>query len=549
MSAVKSDQGPASHSDNNFDVLIVGAGFSGLYLLDQLREQGFNVHLVEAGGGVGGIWHWNCYPGARVDTVCNIYQFSREDLWREWEWSERFPGYAEMREYFEFVDRKLDLSRDITFDTRVRRARFDEQAKAWTVETDSAESNMANVKANYLLICTGFGSIPYTPPFDGLDSFNGECHHTGLWPQSGLDFSGQRVGVIGTGASGVQVAQEASRVASELTVFQRTPNLCLPMQQQQLDTAANERMRSSYGESFARRAQCFAGSDFDFDPRSALDVSPEERNALYESLWEKGGFWFWLATFSDVLSNEAANRTAYDFWRDKVRARITDASVAQILAPTEPPHPFGTKRPSLEQWYYDMFNDDHVRLVDMKQSPIVKVTPRGVTTTDGEFELDILILATGYDAVTGGLTKIDIRGIDGTSIADKWANGVLTYQGLASAGFPNLLFGYGPQSPSGFCNGPTSAEFQGDHIVECLAYMREQGLSRIEATPEAEEAWRKECMDLVEPTLFPQADSWYMGANIPGKQREILMYTGGIPMYMATIGESAANGYAGYTLS
>ena len=549
MSAVKTDQGKTPGSGNMLDVLIVGAGFSGLYLLDQLREHGFNVHLVEAGAGVGGIWYWNCYPGARVDTICNIYQFSREDLWREWEWRERFPGYAEMRAYFEFVDGKLDLSRDISFETRVRQARFDEQSKTWSVSTDSANVGALSLKAQYLLICTGFGSIPYTPPYDGLDSFEGECHHTGLWPQSGLDFTGQRVGVVGTGASGVQVAQEAARHARELTVFQRTPNLCLPMQQQQLDTAANERLRETYVEAFARRAHCFAGSDFDFDPRSALNVSPQQRDALFEQLWEKGGFWFWLATFQDVLSDESANRMAYDFWRDKVRARISDAAVAEILAPTEPPHPFGTKRPSLEQWYYDMFNDDHVSLVDIKQSPIVQVTPGGVVTTDSEHELDILILATGFDAVTGGLTKIDIRGLDGTSLADKWTNGVRTYQGLASSGFPNLLFSYGPQSPSGFCNGPTSAEFQGNYIVECLAYMREHGLSRIEATPEAEQAWRDECLELVKPTLFPQADSWYMGANIPGKQREILMYSGGVPMYMAALGESAAKGYEGYTLS
>lgn len=549
MSAVKSDQSAAPRIDKMLDVLIVGAGFSGLYLLDRLREQGFNVHLVEAGAGIGGIWHWNCYPGARVDTVCNIYQFSREDLWREWEWSERFPAYSEMRKYFEFVDQKLDLSRDISFETRVRSARFDEQSKAWTIETDSSNPSAASLNAHYLLVCTGFGSIPYTPPFDGLDSFAGECHHTALWPQTGLDFSGKRVGVVGTGASGIQIAQEAARAARELTVFQRTPNLCLPMQQQQLDAADNMRLRETYPEQFAKRAQTFAGADFDFDPRAAFDVSPEQRNELFEKLWAKGGFWFWLATFRDILSDEAANRTAYDFWRDKVRARINDAAVAEKLAPTDPPHPFGTKRPSLEQWYYDIFNEDHVSLVDIKQSPIVQVTPRGVVTTDGEHELDILILATGFDAVTGGLTKIDIRATDGTCLADKWASGVCTYQGLASAGFPNLMFSYGPQSPSGFCNGPTSAEFQGDHIVEFLAYMRKHGLSRIEATQQAEEAWRNECLELVKPTLFPQADSWYMGANIPGKQREILMYSGGVPMYMAALGECAANGYEGYTLS
>ena len=549
MSTVMSEQIPAPRTDEMLDVLIVGAGFSGLYLLDRLREEGFKVHLVEAGAGIGGIWHWNCYPGARVDTTCNIYQFSRESLWREWDWSERFPGFEEMRAYFEFVDQKLDLSRDVSFETRVRAAHFDEQGRAWVVAADSATTGATELNAYYLLICTGFGSIPYTPPFDGLASFAGQCHHTALWPQAGLDFSGQRVGVIGTGASGVQVAQEAARQARQLTVFQRTPNLCLPMQQQQLDGPANQRLRETYVETFAMRAQSFAGTDFNFDPRSAFDVSAQERNALYEKLWAKGGFWFWLASFQDLLIDEAANRTAYDFWRAKVRSRIHDAAIAEQLAPTEPPHPFGTKRPSLEQWYYDIFNEDHVSLVDLKTSPIVRVTPRGIVTGEDEHELDILVMATGFDAVTGGLTKIDIRGSDGTSLAEKWADGVRTYQGLANSGFPNLLVSYGPQAPTAFCNGPTSAEFQGDYIAECLSYMRKHGLSRIEATVEAEQDWRQQCLELVKPTLFPKADSWYMGGNIPGKRREILMYPGGVPMYMEALRTSAANGYEGFVLS
>ncbi len=530
------------------DVLIIGAGFSGLYLLDRLREHGFNVHLVEAGSGVGGIWHWNCYPGARVDTTCNIYQFSRESLWRKWDWNERFPGYAEMRAYFEFVDQQLDLSRDISFDTRVRRTHFDEQARNWIVESDS-DTGPSQMRANYLLVCTGFGSVPYTPAFDGLDSFSGPCHHTGLWPQQGLDFSGQRVGVIGTGASGVQVAQEAARAARELTVFQRTPNLCLPMQQQQLDATDNERLRTNYPADFATRSQSFGGTDYLFDPRSALQASPAERTELFEKLWAKGGFWFWLANFQDLLSDAAANRTAYDFWRGKVHERIDEPATAELLAPAVPPHPFGTKRPSLEQWYYDMFNEPHVHLVDIKQTPISQITPAGVVAGGREYPVDVLVLATGFDAVTGGLTEIDIRGSDGSNLAQKWADGVRTYQGLANSGFPNLLVSYGPQAPTAFCNGPTSAEFQGEYIVEMLCYLREHNLSRIEATPQAEQAWREECLELVRPTLFPQADSWYMGANIPGKKREILMYPGGLPMYMEALEKSAAEGYAGFELS
>ena len=549
MSTVNLKRNPTSDTNEMLDAIIVGAGFSGLYLLDRLREQGFKVHLVEAGSDIGGIWHWNCYPGARVDSTCGIYQFSREDLWREWDWSERFPGFAEMRAYFEFVDEKLDLSRDVSFQTRVRSAKFDEQSRAWVIEADSASAGPTQLRAHHFLLCTGSGSIPYTPAFDGLESFAGKYHHTGLWPQDGLDFSGHRVGIIGTGASGVQIAQEAARDASQLTIFQRTPNLCLPMQQEQLDGPANQRLRKTYAASFALREQSFGGADFLFDPRFTLEVSPQERNALFEELWAQGGFWFWLGNFQDILLNEDANRMAYDFWRDKVRARINDPATAEMLAPTEPPHPFGTKRPSLEQWYYDIFNEDHVSLVDVKTSPIERNTPSGVITADSEYEFDVLVMATGFDAVTGGMTNIDIRGSDGASLAEKWADGVRTYQGLANSGFPNLMVSYGPQAPTAFCNGPTSAEFQGDYIVECLVYMRERGLSRIEATPEAEEAWRQQCLELVKPTLFPKADSWYMGANIPGKKREILMYTGGVPMYMEALNACAANGYEGYALS
>ena len=531
------------------DVLVVGAGFSGLYLLDRLRDEGFKVRLFEAGSGLGGIWHWNCYPGARVDSPGYIYQFSREEIWRDWNWSELFPGREEMCAYFDHVAKKLDLSRDVCLKTWVREADFDEERRQWLVQAEGVDKEDVIVRARYLIVCTGFGSKPYVPPLDGLESFAGECHHTALWPQGGLDFSGKRVGVIGTGASGIQIAQQAARTAAALTVFQRTPNLCLPMQQKQLDEDANRALKKTYPEIFRKRGETFGGVEYEFNPQSALEVSPKERNARYEQLWAEGGFKFWLATYQDIFLDEAANRTAYDFWRDKVRARIDDPVLAEKLAPTEPRHPFGVKRPSLEQWYYEIFNDDHISLADIKESPIDRITATGVKTTDGQYELDILALATGFDAVTGGLTSIDIRGTDGTTLKEKWTNGVRTFQGLASAGFPNLLVSYGPQAPTGFCNGPTSAEYQGDYIADCLQYMRERELTRIEPTAAAEEAWRTLCLELVKPTLFPTADSWYMGANVPGKPREILMYAGGLPMYLQALKASAENGYEGYVLS
>jgi cyclohexanone monooxygenase len=536
----------SAQTSRHYEIVIIGAGFSGVYQLYRLREQGFRVHLVEAGAGLGGIWHWNCYPGARVDTHCDIYQFSREDLWRDWNWSERFPGWEEMRRYFDHVDRKLGLSRDVSLNTRVERAEFDEATGRWCLSTSRGET----LFANFVVVCTGFAAKPYIPELKGIENFAGEAHHTALWPQTGVELAGRRVAVIGTGASGIQVAQEASKVSTHVTVFQRTPNMFLPMGQRKLSAQDNARMKESLPDSFKRRGECFGGFDFDFLRQSALDLPKHERDAVYERLWAAGGFNFWLGTFFDIFTNEEANRTAYDFWRDKVRARIRDPRVADMLAPMEPPHPYAVKRPSLEQWYFDLFNLDNTTLVSLRETPIEEVVPTGVRTRERLHECDLIVFATGFDAVTGGLTGIDILSADrSTTIKDKWRQGVRTQLGIATAGFPNLLFSYGPQAPTGFCNGPSSAEYQGECLVELLVHLREQGHTRIEAEPAAEEHWREHIMELAQHTLFPQADSWYMGANIPGKQREMLMYPGGLPRYLEEFAACRAQGYAGFRLS
>ncbi len=527
-----------------FDILVVGAGFTGIYQLHRLRQLGFSVRLLEAGADLGGIWYWNCYPGARVDTHVPMYEFSSEDLWRDWTWTERFPAWDELRRYFRYVDQKLDLSRDIRFNTRVEAAEFDEGKQQWTVRSQDG----CALQARFLVLCTGFAAKPYVPALKGLDRFKGAKHHTAWWPQNGLDLTAKRVGVIGTGASGVQVVQEAAALAAELTVFQRTPILALAMQQRALDEATQVEMKRDYPARFARRRESFGGFDFHASGKSALEVSPEERLAIYEASWAAGGFSFWASTFYDVMMNLEANRTAYDFWREKVQLRIQDPKVAEQLAPREPPHPFGVKRPSLEQTYYDVFNQHNVRLVDLKVTPILEITANSVRTADGEYDLDVLVLATGFDAVTGGLTQIDIRGVEGLTLKEKWAQGARTHLGMASAGFPNLLFLYGPQSPSGFCNGPTCAELQGDWVVEFLKHMRDEGVSRFEATPTAEQTWKDHVEAVGSMTLFPLADSWYMGANIPGKPRELLNYPGGVPMYLQMCKASAANGYEGFLL-
>jgi cation diffusion facilitator CzcD-associated flavoprotein CzcO len=528
----------------DLDVILVGAGFAGFYLLDRLRSLGMSVRLFEAGDAPGGVWYWNCYPGARVDSPGPMYQFSRDDLWRDWKFSELYPSWQEIRAYFHYVDKKLDLGRDIRFNRRVNEAEFDPARNRWTVR--SSDGSVA--RARYFVLCTGLGSKPYVPELPGLGDFAGERHHTALWPQQGLDITGKRIGVIGTGASGVQVAQEAAGVAAHLTVLQRTPNLALPMRQRKLDDETIRRMKEGYPRAYRKRRTTFGGFDYEFLEKSASEASEDERRATFERIWGIGGLAPWVGSFNDIFANEQSNRAAYDFWRDKTRARIKDPAVAEMLAPTEPLHPYGTKRPSLEQHFYEIFNQPNVSLVDLRKTPIESVTRRGIKTTAGEHELDVLILATGFDAVTGGLTSIDIHGTQGETLKEKWAKGVRAHLGMAVAGFPNLLFVYGPHSPNAFANGPTCAELQGDWIVRLLDHVRQRDWTRFEATAAAEERWRAQVHAIADATLFPQADSWYFGANIPGKPREMLSFAGGLSTYMAKCNESAERGYEGFTI-
>ncbi|MEL0019248.1 MAG: NAD(P)/FAD-dependent oxidoreductase [Rickettsiales bacterium] len=438
-----------------FDVVIVGAGFSGLYLLYRLRREGFSVRLLEAQSGLGGVWQANRYPGARVDSHVPNYEYSMEACWRDWVWSERFPGRDELVRYFEHVDRALDLGREIELVTRIATCRFTRDG-SWTLTAEDGR----RYDCAFLVMCTGFGSKPYTPDLPGLASFAGTCHHTAMWPEDGVDFAGQRVGIIGTGASGVQVVQEAAPL---------------------------------------------------------------------------------------VRHDDAANRAAYDFWRDKVRARIDDPELADLLAPMEPPYPFGTKRPSLEQGYYECFNRPNVELVDLNATPLDRIVESGVRTSETTFELDVLVLATGFDANTGGLTAIDIRGCEDVALAAAWSGGVDTHLGVAVPGFPNMLMLYGPQSATAFCNGPTCAEFQGDWTIRLLQHMRACGHSLVETTVEAGAAWSTHLAEMAESTLFGRTDSWYMGANIPGKPRQLLNYPDS-DAYRYRLRDCEANGYDGFVL-
>ncbi|KIK69979.1 hypothetical protein GYMLUDRAFT_236428 [Collybiopsis luxurians FD-317 M1] len=534
-----------SNGNNEPDALIVGAGFSGIYLLYHLRKLGYSVQVFEAAPGLGGVWYWNAYPGARVDSENPHYLLSIPEIWEGWTWKERFPGQKELREYFEYMDQKLDVKKNISFNTRVVVAHFDVEISRWVVKTEHGRV----IRPQFFVPCVGFASRPYTPDFKGLENFTGICHHTSKWPQEGVDLKNKRVGIIGTGASAVQVIQAIGPEVSHLTVFQRTPNLALPMHQKKLDVEQETRRKVLYPTIFLRRSQTSSGFLAGPQLKNLAAATPEERVLHWERTWAQGGFAFLLENYQDLMLDEDANRESYNFWRDKVRARLHDPRMQEKLAPTIAVHPLGAKRPSLEQSYYEVFNQPNVTLVDLNECGISEITSKGLLTEDGlEHELDALVLATGFDSLTGSLTQIEIRGIDGVSIAEKWASGIYTNLGMTCANFPNMFFPYGVQAPSALANGPSCIEAQGDWIVQCIKSMKENDLTAICATAEAEADWRAQVLYLGSRTIYSKAKSWYMGSNIPGKAVEHLNYTGGLHTYVNIINGVAERGYEGFRL-
>ncbi|KAI3608203.1 cyclohexanone monooxygenase [Moniliophthora roreri] len=538
---------PANDPLGNLDVLVVGAGFGGIYQLVQYRKLGFNVKAFEAGNDLGGIWYWNCYPGARTDTEAPLYEFAFEELWKDWNWTERFPGVAELRSYFQYVEQKWDVKKDVYFNNRVVGATWLTENHRWRVTTD----NGLVAYPRFLSLCMGFAAIPYIPPFKGLDTFKGLCHHTSKWPQHGLDVTGKRVGVIGTGASGVQVIQEIGPQVGHLTVFQRTPNMSLPMSQRKMDGDTQRRLKSSvYPTIYRRRIQTWTGTTWGAYPKEFFSVSPEERRLHLEDVFYRGSFRFLGENFIDAFTNQAANDEVYEFWKEKVRARVKDPDRQEILAPTIPPHPIGTKRPSLESTYFEVFNQPNVDLIDLNKNAISEITPDGIRTEDGvHHQLDVLILATGFDSLTGGFTNIDMRGVDGKTIAESWRGGVHTNLGMTVSNFPNMFFVYGPHGPTSFCNGPSCAEFQGNWIIDCIQYMKSNHFTCIEATQEAEQSWNALVDKCYARGLFYKAKSWYNGGNIPGKVVQPLFFAGGLPTFLRICREKAEAGYEGFKLS
>lgn len=526
-----------------FDAVVIGAGFAGLYMLHRLRGLGLAAQVYEAGGEVGGTWYWSRYPGARCDSESHYYCFSfSKELLQEWTWSERYPAQPEVLKYLNFAADKLDLRRDIQFRTRVTQAIFDEAAQRWQIATDTGD----HVNAQYLITGVGCLSAPNLPAFKGLERFQGEWYHTGEWPHEPVDFTGKRVGLIGTGATGIQVVPEVAPVAEHLYVFQRTPNFAIPGRNRPLSQEEMERIRASYDEIWAKARCSFGGYPVDYAPHGALDLSPEERQRVYEKAWAKGGFHFIFNAANDLLVNKASNDTAAEFIRSHIRKVVRNPQVAELLCPYD--HPFATKRPPLEHGYYESFNRGNVTLVDVRKAPIQEITPTGLKTQDAEYELDTIIFATGFDAMTGSLLKIDIRGRGGITLQQKWAEGPRTFLGMTTAGFPNLFMITGPQSPSVLTNMPTAIEQHVEWISDCIQELRNRGALSIEATPEAEERWVAHAEEVASRTLYPQADSWYVGANIPGKPRIVLPYTGGLGLYRKICDEVAAKGYEGFAV-
>jgi cyclohexanone monooxygenase len=527
---------------HDFDGVIVGAGFAGLYMLHRLRRLGFRARVLEAGSGVGGTWYWNRYPGARcdVESVQYSYQFD-ETLQQDWNWAERYAAQPEILNYADHVADRFDLRRDIAFNTRVKSAAFDEAAGRWVLETGDG----TRLSATTCIMATGCLSAPNLPSFEGLDAFGGDRYHTGYWPKEGVDFTGKRVAIIGTGSSAVQSIPIIAAAAQHLTVFQRTPNYAVPAHNRQLDPDYIARVKAEYPAMRARAKATVTGIDFDYSDRAALETSLEECTREYERRWQGGGLWF-LGAFQDLMLEQEANDGAAEFVRAKIRARVRDPGVAELLSPR---NTIGCKRLCVEIGYYETYNRPNVTLIDVSRSPIEAITPKGVRARGREHKVDAIVFATGFDAMTGALLNIDIRGRGGLPLRSKWRGGPRTYLGVAMAGFPNLFTITGPGSPSVLTNMLPTIEQHVEWIADSMVYLRDRKLRGIEPTAAAEDEWVAHVGDAASRTLRYTCSSWYLGVNIPGKPRIFMPYIGGFPKYVQKCNEVKAADYHGFALT
>ena len=537
----QTQQSPATEvaADPDFDVLIVGAGMSGMYQLYRMRELGLRVRVFEAGTDVGGTWYWNRYPGARFDSESYSYGYSfSPELLQEWEWSEHFAGQPETLRYLNYVADKFDLRRDIQFRSRVTAATYQEEARNWAITLEDG----SRFHTRFLITAIGPLSTPTLPRIEGRESFAGQAFHTARWPKQPVDLAGKRVAVIGTGATGVQTIQTIASQVGHLTVFQRTPNWCAPLHNGKIDADTQKKIKAGYGEMFARCQETFACFIHTPDPRSAFEVTDEERQAFYEKLYAQRGFGIWQGNFRDILTDRKANATISDFVARKIRERVRDPSVAEKLIPKN--HGFGTRRLPLETFYYEAYNRDNVELVDIMETPIEKITPNGIKTSDKKYPFDIIIFATGFDAITGAFDRIDLCGAGGVRLKDKWKHGPETYLGLMIDGFPNLMMLMGPHTALG--NIPRSIEYSVDWVTSLIRFARAKGLTRLEATTAGAASWTDHVKALGVGLLSNEVDSWMTGINrnVEGKQTRIVArYSGSAPAYRARCDEVAAKGY------
>jgi len=529
------------------DVIIIGAGLSGMYQLHRVRELGLSVRVFEAGDDVGGTWYWNRYPGARFDSESWTYGFSFSDeLLREWDWSEHFSPQPETLRYCNLVADKLNLRRDIVFNSRVVSACYDDGDDRWEVVLEGG----GRARSRFLITAIGPLSAPTMPTIPGVADFAGEAYHTGTWPHAPVSFANKRVAVIGTGATGVQAITEIAKTVGHLTVFQRTPNWCAPLHNSRIDAATHAKIKADYPEIFARCRESYGCFIHDADPRNAVDVPADEREAFYEKLYGEPGFGIWMGNFRDILIDQAANDTITDFMRRKIKQRVKNPALAEKLTPTN--HGFGTRRVPLESGYYEVFNQPNVRLVDIRETPIERITASGIRTSAAEYAFDMIVYATGFDAITGAFDRIDIRGRGGQRLKDKWADGPRTFLGLQVAGFPNMLTLVGPHNAATFCNIPRCIEQNVEWVTALLRHMGEKGYRRIEPTLRAETTWTRHVHAVAARLLANDVDSWMTGVNrnVAGRQKRTFMaYAGGAPKYREKCDEVAANGYAGFVLT
>ena len=522
-----------------YDVLVIGAGVTGLYSLYRFRELGFTVRSFEDASGIGGTWYWNRYPGARFDSESYTYGYSfSEDLLQEWDWKELYSGQPENERYLNYVADKFDLRQHIRFNSHVESCVYNEEANRWELTMEDGH----RARGQFLITAVGLLSAHYVPDFEGIHDFKGPWCHTGRWPKEGMDLASKRVGVVGTGATAVQLITEIAKEVGHLTVFQRTANYCAPLRNRLIDDDEQQIIKRNFPEIFRKCMETAGSFMHEFDTRSALSVPEDERMEQYERLWDEPGFAKWLSNFYDVMMPGPANEDYAEFFRDKIRERVKDPVVAEMLVPKD--HMFGSKRLPCESGYYEVYNQDNVLLVDVKNAPIQRITPTGIQTAEAHYDLDVIIYATGYDAVTGSLNRMHIQGENGLTLQQKFAAGPRTYMGIQSVGFPNL-FTVNAASVGNFVR---AAEPLVEWISECVAYVRERGYQRIQPTQQSEDAWTQHMIDGGENTLRTQADNWFVGANIPGKARFLLTAPDTAPVMRAKRADVASSGYAGFSL-